>query len=287
MLVFAIRWLCFCISLLLSLRAYGADGHAYLDAGGLLGIPSGELAKQTSKTAFGFGFHFGVGGLKGIPLTFGLGMHEEYLASYSQSLGWGYVQYGDKSGFGQVTLSRGLEVRHFDAILRLEPDWHWVRPYLELIGGTSQIFATWSISATLGSKLQEGESSGNLSWSWGYGAGIRVEPWRSMEGPRGSLSWVITLGVRRMYAGHLRYQEPSTSTIDGQRTTVFSTVIPHFEMVEPYLLVGLAFWSPDGTYIPPPTAAPPSPAPEPPEPPESPEPPPQPFVPWEPASDPL
>jgi hypothetical protein len=101
--------------------ARAVEGRFYLEAGPMLGIPVGELGHETGRTVYGFDLHFGVG-IKHIPLTFGLGMHEEYISYDRWSTGSsGHYQYGDTWGVGQLCLSRSVEVRHFDTIVRLEP----------------------------------------------------------------------------------------------------------------------------------------------------------------------
>jgi hypothetical protein len=113
------------------------------------------------------------------------------------------------------------------------------------MGDTSQIFVTWSLSATLNSGALASETAGSLSWSWGYGAGIHVEPWRWDGGKGGPVAFVVTLGVRRMFAGQLHCPKPGESNIAGQNTTVFSTATPHVDLLEPYLLLGIEGRSPE------------------------------------------
>ena len=190
------------------------------------------------------GLHFGMG-LRGIPLTLGLGFHQELIANQTWSSSeTGVFAYGGNVGFGTLHLSRRLEARHFDVVLRLEPEWRRFRPYLELLGGTSQIFCVSTLSATLGSNLYSQEDTGGLTWSYGYGAGIRFEPFHPMVVSRGSLALVVTVGARRMFAGPLTYLEPRGTVVGGVQSTTISIKEANFDVIEPYLLIGLESRSP-------------------------------------------
>jgi hypothetical protein len=201
------------------------------------------MTKEFSEVMPGMSFNFGLG-LRGIPLTIGLGYQQEFISSTSWSTNkTGLFIYNDQWSYGTLHLSRDLDVRHFDAVLHLEPEWHRFRPFIEVLGGTSQIFCDWSLSTTYGSGLTQ-EHTGGLTWTWGYGAGIRIEPFRPYADKRGSLALVVSLGVRRRLAGKLRFLEPHGNALGGVETVSFSITEPKFDVIQPYLFIGIVSRSP-------------------------------------------
>lgn len=188
----------------------------FVDAGCLVAFPSGGLSGPFGDVHPGVALHFDVG-LRKVPLAFGIGFHETSLsgAEYVSS-DTGIYSINGNIGVGRLYISQSAALRHFDAFLRLEPDWKRVRPYLELLGGTSQIFVTSKVSDSIGNRLESEETNGNLTWEWGYGAGIRFEPLAPWGFPSGSLSLVVSLGLRRVQAGSLRYLQTRPGMVGGQ-----------------------------------------------------------------------
>ena len=212
----------------------------FLDAGVLAAWPRGNLVGPFGDAHAGVSLHFGVG-LRKIPVAFGIGFHETSLTggSYASSDTGGYDINGN-IGFGRLYLSQSVTVRHFDAFIRLEPDWRRIRPYLELLGGTSQIFVVSTLSATVGGTLDTTETNGDLTWEWGFGGGIRCEPLRPWFFPTGSISLVLSAGVRQMYAGPLHYLGTHTEWVDGRTQTVADLHESNYRTIEPYLTIGFS-----------------------------------------------
>jgi hypothetical protein len=212
----------------------------FVDAGVLAAWPQGNLAGPFGDIHAGVSLHFGVG-LRKIPIAFGIGFHETSLTGgASASSDSGIYDVNGQTGFGRLYLSQSATVRHFDAFVRLEPDWRRVRPYLELLGGTSQIFVVSSLSATIGGILDTTETNGDLTWEWGYGAGIHCEPLRPWVFQTGSISLVLSAGVRWMYAGPLRYLGARTELLNGHTQTVADLHEVNYRTVEPTLTIGFA-----------------------------------------------
>jgi hypothetical protein len=212
----------------------------FVDAGVLAAWPRGDLTGPFGDVHPGVSLHFGVG-LRKIPIAFGIGFHETSLTGGSSaSSDTGIYDINGQIGIGRLYLSQSATVRHFDAFVRLEPDWRRVRPYLELLGGTSQIFVVSTLSATFGGQLDSTETNGDLTWEWGYGGGIRCEPLRPWLYPTGSISLVVSAGVRWVNAGPLRYLGTRSEMLGGQAQTVVNLYEANYRTVEPYLTIGIA-----------------------------------------------
>jgi hypothetical protein len=69
----------------------------------------------------------------------------------------------------------------------------------------------------------------------GLRGGVRVQVYRHDFGSVGDIVWLVSLGVRAVYSGDLRYLEPLTS----QDTIAFAISRPSFQSLEPFLLIGL------------------------------------------------
>jgi hypothetical protein len=213
-------------------------GRLYADLGGYVSVPSGPMTRDFDQTTGGGSFQFGIG-LKGIPATLGISAHQTGLGSTTWSTGEaGYYSYGGRSGFGYLDLHRTLDVRGADLVFRLEPERWRVRPFLEIRGGFLQIHCTYRLSATVNGELYAEEETGNITWSWGYGGGFRIEVYRLPPTPTGDLALTVSLGVRRVFAGNLRYLQPQGSDVGGVRTYGFSIDQPPFRAIEPFLLLG-------------------------------------------------
>ena len=220
------------------------EGRLYAEVGGYGSVPNGPMTEQFDQTTGGGSFQFGIG-LKGIPATLGIAAHETALASDSWSTGEsGYFSYNGSSGFGNLYLRRTLDVRGADLVFRLEPERWRIRPFLEARGGFLQIHCTWALAATVNGQLLSEEKTGDTTWSWGYGAGFRIEPFRPSHFPSGDIAWFVSLGVRQVFAGALRYLEPRGSQVGGVTTYAFSIAQPPFRAIEPFLVIGFESRSP-------------------------------------------
>jgi len=212
----------------------------FLDAGGVVAFPRGELSRAFGDVHTGWNLHFGIG-LRRIPIAFGIGGHETSLSSGSYATNVdGIYAINGQIGLGQLYLSQSATVRHFDAFVRLEPDWRRFRPYLELLGGTSQIFAISTLTAAISGVVSSEETSGNLTWEWGYGAGMKVEPLQPWKSPVGSLSLVVSLGVRSVFAGPLRYFQAHNTPVEGRTMAEVGLAESSYRTIEPYLSIGFA-----------------------------------------------
>jgi hypothetical protein len=212
----------------------------FVDAGVLVAFPNGALSGSFGEVHPGVALHFGVG-LRRIPVALGIGFHETSLSGAEcVSSDAGIWIVNGNVGVGRLYLSQSASLRHFDAFVRLEPDWRRFRPYLELLGGTSQIFVISTASDSLGNKLAREETNGDLTWEWGYGAGIRLEPFAAWAHPSGSLSVVVSLGIRRVVAGPLHYLQPRSTLVGSQSGLELTTGEASCRTTEPYLTVGLA-----------------------------------------------
>ena len=225
----------------------GFRGRLYAELGAYAAIPRGTMTHEFDGTLTGFSFAFGIG-RKGIPATLGIAAHETLMSTNGWRTGRsGVFIYDGQTGFGDLYLSRRLDVRGADLVLRLEPeDWR-VRPFVELRGGILQLHCTWTLDATvtMGNRpLDEREETGNITWSWGYGAGLRIQIYRSDFGRVGDIVFLVSLGVRAVRAGALRYLEPRTTLVGGQPTYSFSIAQPAFQSIEPFILLGFESRSP-------------------------------------------
>jgi hypothetical protein len=221
----------------------------FIDVGGLVAFPRGETKDIFGNTHFGYSFHFGLGMAK-IPLAFGIGFHESSLSEET------YVRPGSSFyvingviGSGDLHESVTATVRHVDAFVRLEPPWRRFRPYLELRGGTAQVFiqdklSTRQILSTMQQTVAEEEVDGDGTWSWGYGVGVHVEPWAPAVGPLGSVGLVITAGVMWMSAGGMKYLQTREGTANGQPATVVDVAAATLRTTEPFLAIGLVSRNP-------------------------------------------
>jgi hypothetical protein len=225
----------------------GFQGRLYADLGAYAAIPRGTMTHDFDGTMTGFSFAFGIG-RKGIPATLGIAAHETLMSTNDWRTGAsGVFIYDGQTGFGDLYLGRRLDVRGADLVLRLEPEGWWVRPFVELRGGILQLHCTWTLDATVtvgDGPLDEREETGDITWSWGYGAGLRIQVYRSDFGSVGDIVFLVSFGVRAVRAGALRYLEPHTTLVGGQPTYSFSIAQPAFQSLEPFILVGFESRSP-------------------------------------------
>jgi len=220
------------------------DGRLYAEIGGYASVPNGPMTREFDQSLAGWSFQFGMG-LRGIPATLGLAAHFTQMGTDSWATGEsGAWDYNGSWGFGDLYLQRSLDVRGADLVFRLEPERWRIRPFLEVRGGFLQIHCTWSLAATLNGELVSEEKTGDIGWSWGYGGGLRFEPFRPDHFASGDIAWFVSVGVRQVFAGSLSYLEPRGSRVGGQQTYSFSIAQPAFRSIEPFLLIGMESRSP-------------------------------------------
>jgi hypothetical protein len=216
-------------------EAHALEGRAYVSLDGQVGVARGEMGQRLPGTNPGWDFRFGVG-LRGIPLTLGLGASALTYSSQSWDGGSrGLVIRDGDIGFGPTTWVRTAEMRHFDVVLRLQPEWRRARPFVEVSAGTAQFFIGQSLSTDWqGLVLESSEASRPLAFAWGWGAGLEVEPWRIYSGPEGTLGLAISVGVRGRRSLPAEYAVPSR---DPQGALVAARTA--LDMVAPFVGVAI------------------------------------------------
>jgi hypothetical protein len=187
------------------LRGYGA-------LEGALGFSSGSLVGHAGITP-GWQFEFGVGP-RVLPLTLGVAMGQWFLAHENAA-----------------PSVYSVDVRHVDLVLRLEPDWRWVRPFLSASVGVAALYLT-----VTDDSRATGDEQQDLALSRGLSLGVDIELWgRRRNGESGTGALTLTLGMRGSETGplfYLPYEAPSV----GQRGGSFG-------IRAPFMAVTLAGWS--------------------------------------------
>jgi hypothetical protein len=228
--------------LLLSLArpAHALEGRAYVAFAGQAGIARGEMSRLVPGLTPGWDFRFGAG-LRGIPLTVGLGGGALSYSSQSFAGPSGVFSRGDEIGFGPTTIVRSTEMRHFDLVARLEPEWRWVRPFAEATVGTAQFFVSTRLSTDWqGLELDSAESSKSPTLGWGWALGLNVEPFRIYAGPQGTLGLAFSAGVRGFDSLPVGYSVHLPNDPQGRLVAVRS----RFQMLAPFLGLTIVSRSP-------------------------------------------
>jgi hypothetical protein len=224
------------------------DARGYVDVGGGAWLPQGDLARQGS-AAPGWAVQFGVGP-KRLPFTLGLGAGVVTTASRTDPGPTGVWVHDDTIDFGPTTIGRAVELRHVELVLRLEPDWARLRPFLEATGG---VFQSWTVTTMTadwtGGVLDAREDARGWTPAYGLGGGLVLTPFRPLQvGPRadgtggGSIAVALTLGVRVVRGGELAVATPESP--DGS-STMLSPARAALAAVAPYALLTFAFRSAD------------------------------------------
>jgi hypothetical protein len=170
------------------------DGvRAFAEVQGQVADASGPLADATAGTALGYQVNLGVG-LKALPLLFGVGL--------------GVLSLGDfrADAFPSASFLDHAEVRHAELSLRLEPDFHYVRPFVDASVGIAALYLT----AGWGKDSDDYQADTALARA--VSVGLDLSPW---ERRRASGSVVLTIGYRAWESGALRY---SVTTANGAAT---------------------------------------------------------------------
>lgn len=133
------------------------------------------------------------------PLLLGLGAGNFWLSSSSQRGPDVNVQ-GDFETFrSRTTVERSLEVRHFEGIVRLQPYFGRVRPYLEGSFGLGVLWQGADLEDQVGTVLARQERKRKPSWISGGAAGVDFDLTRSQSGAGLSLG----VGVKVLRTGAL------------------------------------------------------------------------------------
>jgi hypothetical protein len=223
--------------------------RGYADAGLTVWVPQGELARHDATTT-GWSLQFGAGP-KRLPLMLGLGAGALRTASRSDAGPRGVWVHDDTTDFGPTTVLNTVELRHVELILRLEPDWPRVRPFLEGTAGFCQYWTTTTMSADwTGGVVGGGESAADYAPAFGLGGGLIVSPLRPLRVAPGAdgtgggeLALALTLGVRLVRGGGLAVATPLTP--DGASTTL-APARAALDAVAPYASLTVNFRATDG-----------------------------------------
>jgi hypothetical protein len=217
--------------------AQAIEGRAYVAVDGQVGVARGEMARLAPAVTPGWDFRFAAG-LRGIPLLVGLGGGALTYSSRSFAGPTGVFGRGDEVGFGPTTLERTTEMRHFDLLLRLEPEWRIVRPFVEGTIGTAQFFTAYRLSTDWqGLDLSATEHGKGIAFAWGWAVGLNVEPWQIYSGRQGTLGLVISAGLRGFDSRPVDY------AIDDPQGRLLAARTP-FEMLAPFVGVAIISRSP-------------------------------------------
>lgn len=206
-----------CLAVLLTATlSHGAQGgeplRGYGAVEGAVGFSSGSLLGKAGITP-GWQFEFGVGP-RVLPLTLGVAMGEWFLQNENSAAS-----------------VYSVDVRHVDLVLRLEPDWRWVRPFVSASVGVAALYLT-----PTGDFGHEDAEQQDLALNRGLSLGVDLELWgRRRNGENGTGALTLTLGVRGSETGPLFYLPYAAESV-GSRGGSFGTRAP-------FVAVTLAGWS--------------------------------------------
>lgn len=96
-------------------------------------------------------------------------------------------------------VSRGLDMRHVELIVRVERFWGAVRPFAE---GSVGVAVLWSTARLLGAhdaELGSGDKQRNITALFGLSLGVDFRLWSSGKGRHGTWDLVMTTGIRRWW----------------------------------------------------------------------------------------
>jgi hypothetical protein len=164
--------------------------RSYVDIDGEVAASSGELASATSSSALGYQVDFGIGP-RALPLLFGIDL--------------GVISLGELRS-DVVTDAPWLdraEVRHGELSLRLEPDFRFVRPFIEASAGVALLYFTPS------SGSEDDDVLADTAFSRGVSLGLDLSPWDRRGPVSGGASVVLTLGYRLWESGPLYTSQPA------------------------------------------------------------------------------
>lgn len=175
------------------------SGTAVASLAGELGILDPGAGFGSRDIGGGFSLQI-VGSPRRWPVMVGLG--GGLLIFDSASEGGPVVASFDGDGtfsIGRSTVTRTAELRHVEAVVRLQPFWGLARPFIEGQLGLAAVWRTWRWESHDGKVLSSAEEQRTLGLL--YGASIGID-WRL--GPRASdpsngVAFVVTTGVKRAY----------------------------------------------------------------------------------------
>ena len=197
-------------------EAWAWKGRGYLAFDRQAAVARAETAERQPSVRSGWDFRFG-GGVHGIPLTLGLGGGALVYSTQSFKGPTGVFTSGGEVGFGPTTVVRTTEMRHVDLLVRLEPEWRFIRPFVEGTIGTAQFFTSHHLSTDWqGFTVDQQERGDMLAFAWGWAVGLNIEPTRLYSGPRGSLGLAVSIGLRSFSSTPLQFSLPIPDDADGR-----------------------------------------------------------------------
>lgn len=199
------------------------EGTGVIWLAGELGVLDPDAAFGEHAYAGGFSLH-AVGGRRSWPFMIGLG--GGLLSFDRESTGGPLIGYtSSDNGFVccQTTIERSVQIRHAEALLRVQPFWGIARPYAELALGFAVLWHFNSLDDKYGDTIASRDEQ--LSVSVLYGGTLGVD-WRLHSfgrGARWTADIVLTTGISRYYTGPMerpRYladidQQPVVTKLDA------------------------------------------------------------------------
>jgi hypothetical protein len=191
---------------------------------GSVGLDMGILDPDSTHDKYHLGFGFNVqvvGGRTGWwPFMFGLGGGFITFDSTTQDGPiTGYVD--DDGSFGIATTSdhRSVEIRHAEAIVRIQPWWGRVRPYVEGAVGLAVLWHASSLRNTASNEvIAYADEQRDASVLFGGTLGVEWELWPMWEHEAYSYSLVLTTAVKRWYTGPMERPRYVGSADEALRT---------------------------------------------------------------------
>lgn len=174
---------------------------------GSVALDMGILDPDTTHEKYHLGFGFNVqvvGGRAGWwPFMFGLGGGFITFDSTTQDgPTTGYVDEDGSFGIATTTDHRSVEIRHAEAIVRIQPWWGRVRPYLEGAVGLAVLWHASSLRRTTSNDvIADSDEQRDASVLFGCTLGVEWELWPMWEHEAYRYSLVLTTSVKRWYTG--------------------------------------------------------------------------------------
>ncbi|HVU02398.1 MAG TPA: hypothetical protein VHE30_11630 [Polyangiaceae bacterium] len=217
-------WVCrFLLGVTLSLFAEPARAaeplRGYGEIAGEFGFASGPLRQGALPVAPGYMVEFGVGP-RALPLT--LGVRAGVLLLDQETLS-GAI--GSDSG----AVTRSTELRHAALVLRLQPDFRWVRPFVTAEVGFGALWEVRSDDPSTDGLQRE------TTWTRGVSLGIDVEAWTRRTDGRLDGAAYFTLGVRGFETGPFMTAPAADPAVSGADRA--------FRVVCPFVALTVAGWS--------------------------------------------
>jgi hypothetical protein len=191
---------------------------------------AGEFAILDPDAAFGeyayaggFSLH-AMGGRHTWPFMIGLGGGILIFdASSARGPSIGYTCQDNGFVCCRTTIDRSVEIRHAEFLLRVQPFWGVVRPFVEVALGFAALWHFNSLNDQYGGTIASRDEQLSVSFLYGGTLGIDWRLHSSGPGPSWTADIVLTTGVTRYYTGAMerpRYladidQQPTVTKLDA------------------------------------------------------------------------